>query len=75
MCHHQSTGQSHIEVIPKCVRVEIIGMIATHHTCVHEEMEGRLNTGNACCCSLSDPTSCLLSRNKRIKIYCSFVCR
>lgn len=75
MCHHQSTGQSHTDIIPKCIRVEIIGMMTTHHTCVQEEMKGRLNTENACYCSLNDLTSCLLSKNKKIKIYCSFVCR
>jgi len=74
ICHQQSTGQSHTDVISKCVRVEIFGMIATH-TCIHEEMKGRLNTGNACYCSCNDLTSHLLSKNKKIKIHCICICR
>jgi hypothetical protein len=42
----------------------------TDQNCIHEEIKGRLNSGNACYHSVQSLlSSCLLSRNIKVKIY------
>jgi hypothetical protein len=46
------------------------GMTLTDQNCMYEEIKSRLNSGNACCCSVhSLLSSRLLSRNVKVKIY------
>jgi hypothetical protein len=42
----------------------------TDQNCIHEEIKSRLNLGNACYLSVQSLlSSCLLSRNVKVKIY------
>jgi hypothetical protein len=51
-------------------KFKYFGITLTDHNCMHEEIKSRLNLGNNCYlsfqCLLS---SCLLSRNVKVKIY------
>jgi hypothetical protein len=75
MSHHQTAGQS------DCIRVanksfenvakfKYLGATLTDRNCIHEEIRSRLNSGNACFHAAQNLlSSCLLSRNVKIKIY------
>jgi hypothetical protein len=46
------------------------GTTLTDQNCIHEEIKSRLNSGNACYHSVQSLlSSCLLSRNVKVKIY------
>jgi hypothetical protein len=45
-------------------------MTVTNQNLIQEEIKRRLNLGNACCCSVQNLlSSCLLSKNIKIRIY------
>jgi hypothetical protein len=47
-----------------------LGMRVTNQNDIHEEIKSRLNSGNACYHSVQSLlSSCLLSKNTKIKIY------
>jgi hypothetical protein len=75
MSHSQKIGQKHsIKTVHRSfkgvAKFRYLGTTLTDQNCLHEEIKRRLNSGNACFhsfqCLLS---SCLLSRNIKIKIY------
>jgi hypothetical protein len=44
--------------------------MTTHQNCIHEEINSRSNSGNSCYRSVHNLlSSCLLSKNLKIKIY------
>jgi hypothetical protein len=48
-------------------KFKYLGMILTNQNDIHDEIKSRLNSGNACCCSVQN--LCLISKNLKIKIY------
>jgi hypothetical protein len=47
-----------------------LGTTLTDKNCIHEDIKSRLNSGNACYHSVQSLlSSCLLSRNVKVKIY------
>jgi hypothetical protein len=51
-------------------RILLADLANTDHNCIHEEIKGRLNSGNACYHSVQSLLSSrLLSRNVKVKIY------
>jgi hypothetical protein len=85
MSHHHTAGQSnYIRVANKSfervAKFKYLGATLRDQNSIHEEIRRRLNSGNACFCSVQNLlSSCLLSRNMKIKIYktiiftCGFV--
>jgi F0F1-type ATP synthase alpha subunit len=86
MYHHQNAGQNHNiktanRSFENVVKFKYLGTIVTNQQrLIHEKIKGRLNSGNACYCSVQNLLfSHLLSKNIKIKIYknynftCSFV--
>jgi hypothetical protein len=75
MSRHQTAGQSnYIKVANKSFekvdKFKYLGATLTDQNCIHEEIRSRLNSGNACYHAVQNLlSSCLLSRNVKIKIY------
>jgi hypothetical protein len=47
-----------------------LGTKVANLNCIHEEIKSRLNSGNACYCSVQSLlSSCILSKNKKFRIY------
>jgi hypothetical protein len=74
MSHSQKVGQKHstklanrsFEVVAK---FKYLGTTLIDKNCIHEEIKSRLNFRNACCHLLQSLlSSCLLSRNIKVKI-------
>jgi sorting nexin-29 len=72
---HQTAGQSnYIRVANKSfervAKFKYLGAILTDQNCIHKKIRSRLNSGNACNHAVQNLlSSCLLSRNVKIKIY------
>jgi hypothetical protein len=75
MLHCKKAGQKHSikranRSFEGVAKFKYLGTALTDKNCMNEEIKSRLNLGNACChsvqCLLS---SCLLSRNVKVKIY------
>jgi hypothetical protein len=46
-----------------------LGTTLTNQNDIHDEIKSRLNSGNACYYSVQNLSSCLISKNLKIKIY------
>jgi sorting nexin-29 len=75
MSHSQNIGQKHIIKIGNrsfedVAKFKYLRTTLTDQNCMHEKIKSRLNLGNACYHAvLSLLSSCLLSRNLKVKIY------
>jgi hypothetical protein len=75
MSHSQKIGQKHnVKIVNRSfedvAKFKYIGTTLTDQNYVHKEIKSRLNSGNACYHSVQSLlSSCLLSRNLKIKIY------
>jgi hypothetical protein len=75
MSHIQKIGQKHIIKIANrsfedVAKFKYLGTTLTDQNHMHEEIESRLNSGNACYHSVQGLlSSSLLSRNLKVKIY------
>jgi hypothetical protein len=75
MSHSQKIGQKHsIKIANRSfedvAKFKYLGTTVTDQNCMHEEIKGRLNSGNACHHSLQSLlSSCLLSKNLKVEIY------
>jgi hypothetical protein len=72
---HKSAGQNRdikianksLETVPQ---FQCLGTMATNRNWIKEEIKRRLNSGNACYHTVQNlPSSCLLSKNVKIRIY------
>jgi hypothetical protein len=75
MPRSQKIGQKHsIKVTNRSfedvAKFKYLGTTLTDQNCMHEEINSRLNSGNACYHSVQSLlSSCLLTRNLKVKIY------
>jgi hypothetical protein len=75
MSHYQKAGQKHsIKIANRSsedvAKLKYFGTTLTDQKCMHEEIKSRLNSGNACYHSFQSLlSSCLLSRNIKVKIH------
>jgi hypothetical protein len=73
-CYHK-VGQRHSIKIANMssenvAKFKYMGTTLTDQNCIHEEIKSRLNSGNACYHSVQSLlSSCLLSRNVKVKIF------
>jgi hypothetical protein len=72
---NQKTGQRHsIKIVNRSLedvaKLKYLGTTLTDQICMHEEIKSTLNSGTACYHSVQSLlSSCLLSRNIKVKIY------
>jgi hypothetical protein len=75
MSHSQKIGQKHsIKIANRSfenvAKFKYLRTTLTDQNHMHEEIKSTLNSGNACCHSVQSLlSSCLLSRNLKVKIY------
>jgi hypothetical protein len=75
MSRDQNTGRSHQKKIynssfERVEQFKYLGKTLTNQNSIQEEIKSRLRPGNACCQSEQTLlSSCLLSKNLKIKIY------
>jgi hypothetical protein len=75
MSRSQKIGKKHsIKIVNRSfedvAKFRYLGTTLTDQNCVHKEIESRMNLGNACYHSVQSLlSSCLLSRNLKVKIY------
>jgi hypothetical protein len=75
LLHHQNAGQKHnIKITNRSfenvAKFRHLGTTETNRNLIHEEIESRLNLGNACYHSVQNLLSShLLSKNVKIKTY------
>jgi hypothetical protein len=75
VCRHANSGQNQSiritnESFENVAEFKYLGMTLTNQNDIHDEIESRLNSGNACYHSVQNLLpSCLISKNLKIKIY------
>jgi hypothetical protein len=74
MSYNQKIGQKHSITIANrsfedVAKFKYLGATLPDQHGMHAEIKSRLNSGNACCRSVQCVSSCLLSRNVKVKIY------
>jgi hypothetical protein len=75
MSHHPCSGQNQNirianESFESVATFKYLGTTLTNQNYIHDEIKGRLNSGNACYYSVQNIlSSCLILKNSKIKIY------
>jgi hypothetical protein len=71
MSRHQSLGQNqNIRIADESAKFKYLGTTLTNQNDIHDEIESRLSSGNACYYSVQNLLSFLvISKNAKIKIY------
>jgi hypothetical protein len=75
MSRHQNSGQNQNirianELFQNVAKFKYLGTTLTNQNDIHDEINSRLNLGNACCYSVQNPLSFpFISKNLKIKIY------
>jgi hypothetical protein len=75
LARHQNVGKNHdMKIANRCfenvAQLRYFGTAVTNQNLIHEEIKGRLNSGNSCYCSVLNLLySRLLSRNIKFRIY------
>jgi hypothetical protein len=75
MSHHPNSGQNQNirianELFEKVAKFKYLGMTLTNQNDIHDEIKSRLNSGNACYCSVQNVLSFhLISKNLKVKIF------